>query len=435
MQNVFFYICVLINRILCCIFANVYKIYCFPLMFGGCKKIVLSFVAAMIGVVFVSCSSESGDAYALYTIERGAFDDMLQVEGFTESVGSITLTCPQDADGSIEYLIESGTMVKKGDTLCIIDDPGIEERYESWLLSLENGYADLESAKANAKMELALLEAQVRTNEAETQIAGLDSAQLQYLSPTERRIKELQMEQAVINRSRLAKQITAQKAIQQADIKKLESQISQVERRVERQRELMESLIILAPKDGLAIRARRWPWSSQTWLVGDNVWNGRAVVTMPSVDSVKVLIYAQETEYKRIEVGDSVEYTFDAMPDNRAWGRITKLSPMGLKRTEGSEVKTFEIEASVDSLLQPIDPGLSANCRIYLQHVPDTLVVPTVCVYHRDSTNVVYVRKGKKYEEREVKLSITTPRSSVIAEGLHEGEQITLIKPDDKHIL
>lgn len=404
-------------------------------MLGGRKKIVLSGVIAMIGMFFVSCSSEGRSNLTLYTVERGAFDDVLRIEGFTESVSSISLTCPQDADGSIEYLVESGTMVKKGDTLCIIDDPRIEERYESWMLSLENVYADFESAKANAKMELALLEAQVRTNEAETLIAGLDSVQLLYLSPTERRIKELQMEQAVINRSRLAKQITAQKAIQQADIKRIESQISQVERRVEKQRKLLESLVILAPKDGLAIRARRWPWSTQTWLVGDNVWDGRAVVTMPSVDSVKVLIYVQETEYKRIDVGDSIEYTFDAMPENRAWGRITKLSPMGLKRTEGSEVKTFEIEASVDSFLQPIDPGLSANCRVYLQHVPDTLVVPTVCVYHRDSTNVVYVRKGKKYEEREVKLSITTPRSSVIAEGLHEGEQITLIKPDDKHIL
>jgi multidrug efflux pump subunit AcrA (membrane-fusion protein) len=108
---------------------------------------------------------------------------------------------------------------------------------------------------------------------------------------------------------------------------------------------------------------------------------------------------------------------------------------MGLKRTDGSEVKTFEIEASVDTFLRPIDPGLSVNCRIFLQDLPDTLVVPTVCVYHRDSVNVVYVRKGKKYEEREVKLSITTPRSSVIAEGVDEGEEITMIKPDEKHII
>ncbi len=404
-------------------------------MFGGCKKIVLSCLAAMIGIVFVSCSSEQEGKHTLYTVQRGAFDDVLQVEGFTESMGSISLTCPPDVDGTIEYLIESGTMVKKGDTLCIIEDVSIEERYDDWQLSLENSYADLEATKANARMELALLEAQVKTNDAETLIAGLDSIQLLYLSPTERRIKELQMEQAAIRRARLTKQLDAQKVILQADIKKIESQISQRERRLESQRKLLESLIICAPKDGLAIRARRWSWSSETWNIGDNVWNGRAVVTMPAIDSVKVLIYAQETEYKRIEVGDSVEYTFDAMPNNRAWGRITRLSPMGLKRTEGSEVKTFEVEASVDSLLHPLDPGLSVNCRIFLQHVPDTLVIPTVCVYQRDSMNVVYVRKGKKYEEREVQLSITTPRSSVVAGGVGEGEQITLIKPDDKHIL
>ncbi len=404
-------------------------------MFGGRKKIVLSCLTAILGFAFISCSSKNGEELTCYTVERGAFVDVLRVEGFTESLGSVTLTCPPDVDGSIEYLVESGTMVKKGDTLCIIEDLSIEERYDNLLIDLENSYADLESTKANAQLELAMLEAQVRTNEAETQIAGLDSVQLLYLSPTERRIKELQMEQSAIRRERLNKQVDKQKIIQQADIKKAESKISRIERRVESQRELLQSLILLAPRDGLAIRARRNPWTAQTWLVGDNVWNGRAVVTMPTIDSMKVLIYAQETEYKRIEVGDSVEYTFDAMPDNRAWGRITKLSPMGLKRTEGSEVKTFEVEASVDSVLQPLDPGLSANCRIFLQHVPDTLVVPTVCIYKRDSVDVVYVRKGKKYEERVVRLSITTPRSSVIAEGVNEGEQITLIKPDDKHIL
>lgn len=404
-------------------------------MFGGRKKIVQSCLTAIIGFAFISCSSKNGEELTCYTVERGAFVDVLRVEGFTESQGSVTLTCPPDVDGSIEYLVESGTMVKKGDTLCIIEDLSIEERYDNLLIDLENSYADLESTKANAQLELAMLEAQVRTNEAETQIAGLDSVQLLYLSPTERRIKELQMEQSAIRRERLNKQVDKQKIIQQADIKKAESKISRIERRVESQRELLQSLILLAPRDGLAIRARRNPWTAQTWLVGDNVWNGRAVVTMPTIDSMKVLIYAQETEYKRIEVGDSVEYTFDSMPDNRAWGRITKLSPMGLKRTEGSEVKTFEVEASVDSVLHPLDPGLSANCRIFLQHVPDTLVVPTVCVYKRDSVDVVYVRKGKKYEERVVRLSITTPRSSVIAEGVNEGEQITLIKPDDKHIL
>ncbi len=407
----------------------------FPLMFGGRKKIVQSCLTAILGFAFISCSSKNGEELTCYTVERGAFVDVLRVEGFTESLGSVTLTCPPDVDGSIEYLVESGTMVKRGDTLCIIEDLSIEERYDNLLIDLENSYADLESTKANAQLELAMLEAQVRTNEAETQIAGLDSVQLLYLSPTERRIKELQMEQSAIRRERLNKQVDKQKIIQQADIKKAESKISRIERRVESQRELLQSLILLAPRDGLAIRARRNPWTAQTWLVGDNVWNGRAVVTMPTIDSMKVLIYAQETEYKRIEVGDSVEYSFDAMPYNRAWGRITKLSPMGLKRTEGSEVKTFEVEASVDSVLQPLDPGLSANCRIFLQHVPDTLVVPTVCIYKRDSVDVVYVRKGKKYEERVVRLSITTPRSSVIAEGVNEGEQITLIKPDDKHIL
>ena len=211
------------------------------------KGFVLSCLTALLGMALVACSSGTGDNLMLHTVTRGAFDDILRVEGFAESVGSQAFTCPHDADGNIKYIVENGTRVKKGDTLFVIESVGIEEQYEQWVLFLENAYADLESFKANAQLEMALLEAQVRTNEAESLIAGLDSVQLLYLSPTERRIKELQMEQAIINRSRLAKKITAQETMQQADAKKIESQIAQVKRRVEKQRELMESLVVLAP--------------------------------------------------------------------------------------------------------------------------------------------------------------------------------------------
>lgn len=122
-------------------------------------------------------------------------------------------------------------------------------------------------------------------------------------------------------------------------------------------------------------------------------------------------------------------YTFDAMPDNIGWGRITKLSPVGQTRTEGSAVKTFEIEATVDSLLSPVDPGLSVQCRVFLRYVPDTIVVPTISIFDRDSMKVVYVEHAGRYEERLVTLGEGSPRSTIISKGLKPGERIALVKP------
>lgn len=397
-------------------------------MFIG-REIVLSCIVA-IGLALASCSSDGKSALPTYVIERSAYEDVLIIDGYTEPVNSVNIHCPRHVKGTIVSIVETGTPVKKDDVVCIIEDADVANNYERWTLDLESAYAELEKLKASQRLEAALLDAQVQNNEAEAMLAGVDSIQMLYMSPAERRTKELQLERAAIERDRLLKKVDGTKAIQQIDVIRIEKRIEWIKRCLEDERKKMESLTIRAPKDGVAVRAKRWPWGSATWTIGDNVWNGRVVVTLPDFDEMKVLIYAQETEYKRLKMGDSIMYTFDAMPENRGWGRITKLAPVGKEHTEGSRVKTFEIEASIDSLLAPIEPGLSTRSHIYLKHIPDTIVVPTISIFDKDSLKVVYVRKGNRYEEREVTLGLSSPVMTIVANGLSEGEHIALIKPN-----
>jgi hypothetical protein len=293
-------------------------------------------------------------------------------------------------------------------------------------------YAELEKLKASQKLEFALLEAQLKNNEVETILAESDSLQMLYMSPKERRIKELQLQRAQIQRDQLVRKVKITKELHKADVLKIERQIAQMERRLEGERKKIESLTIKAPKEGLVMRARRHHWADSKWNIGDNVWNGRTIFMMPDMNKMKVIIHAQETEYKRMNQGDSIVYTFDAMPDNIGWGRITKLSPVGIARTEGSQVKTFEIEASVDSLKNTIDPGFSVQCKIFLCHVSDTIVVPTICVYEKDSSKVVYVQRDGRFEERMITIGESSMQNTVITTGLVPGEHVALVKPQKK---
>ena len=396
----------------------------------GSKELALSCVLAV--GLFMSCSSRGDVALPTYTVEHKAYEDILMMEGYTESVNSVNIHCPPNVDGTIVSIVENGTYVKKGDVVCVVEDMNIANSYDRLVLDLESAYADLEKLKATQRLDSALLDAQVRNNDAETMLAEFDSLQMLYMSPTERRTKELQLERASIERARLLKKVESTRVMQEIDVMRMEKHIAWVQRNLDAERKKKESLTICAPEDGLAVRARRWPWSDETWTIGDNVWNGRVVVTLPDFDEMKVLLYAQETEYKRLQMGDSVTYSFDAMPDNRGWGHITKLASVGQTRTSGSQVKTFEIEASIDSLLAPIEPGLSVQCHIYIKHIPDTIVVPTVSIFDKDSLKVVYVHNGRKFEAREVTLGIGSPKMTVVAEGLNAGERIALIKPEDK---
>ena len=394
------------------------------------KELALSCVLAV--GLFMSCSSRGDVALPTYTVEHKAYEDILMMEGYTESVNSVNIHCPPNVDGTIVSIVENGTYVKKGDVVCVVEDMNIANSYDRLVLDLESAYADLEKLKATQRLDSALLDAQVRNNDAETMLAEFDSLQMLYMSPTERRTKELQLERASIERARLLKKVESTRVMQEIDVMRMEKHIAWVQRNLDDERKKKESLTICAPEDGLAVRARRWPWSDETWTIGDNVWNGRVVVTLPDFDEMKVLLYAQETEYKRLQMGDTVTYSFDAMPDNRGWGHITKLASVGQTRTSGSQVKTFEIEASIDSLLAPIEPGLSVQCHIYIKHIPDTIVVPTVSIFDKDSLKVVYVQNGRKFEAREVTLGIGSPKMTVVAEGLNAGERIALIKPEDK---
>lgn len=396
-------------------------------MLDNIRKVLACVIS--IGLTLTACSPNGSSTSATYEIKRCDYEDILIIEGYTESVNSVNINCPPDVDGTIISIVETGTYVKQGEVVCVIEDVNIADNYERLMLDLESAYAELEKLKASQQLETALLEAQVKNNDAEALLADFDSLQMLYMSPAERRTKELQLERAAIERARLMKKVDASKVMQEIDVMRIEKNIERIKRNMDDEQKKLESLSIRAPRDGIAIRAKRWPWSSATWTIGDNVWNGRTIITLPDFDEMKVIFHAKETEYKRLQIGDSIMYTFDAMPQNRAWGHITKMASIGQTRTEGSQVKTFEIEATIDSLLSPVEPGLSARCHIYLRHIPDTIVVPTISIFDKDSLKVVYVQKGRKHEERIVTLGLSSPKTTIVSEGLKEGETISLIKP------
>lgn len=108
------------------------------------------------------------------------------------------------------------------------------------------------------------------------------------------------------------------------------------------------------------------------------------------------------------------EITFDAMPGNKAWGKITRKSPIGQPVARGSKVKTFEVEASVDSSLTIPTPGLSARCNVIVKRIKNAVVIPQLAIFDEDSSKVVYVKSKSGYEKRKVTTGASSPSRTVI---------------------
>lgn len=345
-----------------------------------------------------------------------------------EPVRFTTIVCPNNVDATVTYLIEEGTHVNEGDILCILEDNNQKTTYENLLIQLETAEAELNKVKADLQMQYALLDAQVENNHVDTEIAQLDSLQLNFATSTQKRIKELELERSIIEKTKFQKKLESLEIINQSEIRKMELNIQQLKNRISSAKTILDGLTIRSPRKGLAVVSYSWI-TGEKLKVGDNVWEEMPLITIPEVAEMKVKMMAGEVDFRQLNEHDSVSFSFDAMPGSSAYGKITKKLPVGQPYKRDSKVKFFEVEASIDSANQLPDPGVTANCKVFIQHVHDTIVVPQIAIYEEDSLKVVYVKKKNKFEVRPITTGLTSSKEVIVSNGLRPGEEIALIKP------
>ena len=384
-------------------------------------------------LLVVACSSQHQDI-STYTVTRRNFENIIVIDGYAEPMQSTSVICPRaGSGGTVAFLVEEGTWVEEGDIVCTIENQNMQTRYDQLLTELENAQANIAKTKANLELQFTMLEADAKNNEAETQIAHLDSTRLQYYSPNQRLIREKELEIVAITRRKIEAKLVSMPIIQQSEIRKIELQVLRLSNNVASVKKELDDLVLRSSKKGLAIRGIN-PMTNNKLAVGDPVWNGMPLVTIPEMNKMKMKIFASERDYRYINVGDSVNYSFDALEDNIAWGKIVNKMPVGVQVKEGSQVKHFEIDASVDSTLVMPDPGFTATCHIMLKQVKDTLTIPQIAIFDQDSMKVVYVENKKGYEMRQIQLGESSPKEAVVASGLLLNDRVALSKPKDAQV-
>lgn len=393
-----------------------------------------SCVFILILLFTVSCKKKEVPALASFRVSGSDFEDVISIDGYLEPLNSVTIACPRYVDGTILSIVEDGVFVNEGDTLCVLEDKSVLEDFQGIQTELFNAEMELEKVKADQAMKYALLEAEVKNNEAETLISNLDSAQLKFNSTNQRQIKELELKMVMIEKNKLQKRFKSLAIIQQSELRGQELQIQMLKSRLETAQKRIDDMTLRAPNAGLVIVATHFI-TQKKMTVGDPVWSNMSIMVIPANNSMKVKIDASEENFKRIAEKNKVEYTFDAMPDNKAWGNIVKKSPVGRPVKENSKVKIFEIEASVDSFKTLPEPGFTCNCKVILKRIQDTIVVPQVAIFEQDSMKVVYVIKPDGFELRQVQTGLSSPKEIIITRGLKRKELIALSKPEPEFII
>jgi hypothetical protein len=95
---------------------------------------------------------------------------------------------------------------------------------------------------------------------------------------------------------------------------------------------------------------------------------------------------------------------------------------------EANSEGRFEITIQLSTEDLRLRPGLTANIVIFGDKKRNVFYVPRQAIFLKDGKRVVYVKNGKGFEQRDIKVPYEN-ESRAVVEGLQGNTQVALLDP------
>jgi HlyD family secretion protein len=406
----------------------------------------LRFILVLLPVLLTSCSTKKNNSIITYKLSKSDYSDKIFVSGTVQAVVSYPVSPP-----AMEYeqltvlrLAADGAVVKKGDTICVLGAPELASMYKNSKTTLDSLEAALKKTVADNHLNIALLEAQLATSEAQLKISSLDSLKIQFATRMQQELLRLEMKKALIEKEKTEKKLAATKMIGATEIKQINARIIQQKATVSLLGDRFNSMTIIAQRDGIVMRTEApvfniigggkigGPIKEGSVLFLDN-----PVLQFPDLSKMQVSAEVAEAVFKKLEKGQQVRIIVDAAEKLNTTGKVNRKNLIGrnAQRYSDLKVKFYEVIIDVDSCHSRMRPGLSASCEITLTEEKDTLFVPTLAIFERDSARVVYVMKKQNFVPVRVQTGSSGNSYTIITGGLKGDEVIALSEPPLRMII
>lgn len=402
---------------------------------------VVFLISLLFTFYLLSCSGKKDNGVITYQLSKSDYIETITVPGTVQAVVNTPVMPPRIGQMTVARLAPDGTYVKKGDTICVLSAPELVSNYQVMLTSIEQLEAELKKTEADNQLNIALLEAQLLTSEAQLKISFLDSLQMKYATAVKQKLLALEMEKATIEKQKTERKLAAARKIAESDIRQKKLKIMQEKAKAQASADQINSLTLVAQRDGIVQRTEaptiRLMSSRGSGTFGGPIVEGTVlmfpspVLQFPDLSRMQISADASEAAFRKIEKGQRVIITVDASGKLETTGRINRksLASSNAQRYSGSKVRSYEVIVDLDSCHSKMKPGLSASCEIFLREEKDTLFVPSLSVFERDSVKVVYVKDRKEFIPVAVETGTSGSSFTIITNGLKGDEIIALTEP------
>ncbi|HYM13059.1 MAG TPA: efflux RND transporter periplasmic adaptor subunit [Bryobacterales bacterium] len=353
-------------------------------------------------------------------VRRGAIVQLLTTNGKVEAVSSVAVFVR--APTLVRSVsVQEGDTVRRGESLAEVDTTAARE-------ALARARAQLDAAKADQALverggtavEMADLDAAISRASLDREAAEREVAALQRL--VERRAaarSELLDQQQRLFRAQ--SQLTALERKRHAflgpeDRDRIRARIQEAEIAVTQASGALRQTELLSPEDGVVY--------SLSLKAGGFYNPGAQAAQVGKLDTVRVRVLVDEPDLGRLEIGQPVRVTWDALPSSSWQGTVERL-PSEIRMAGTRSVG--EVLCTIDNPGRRLLPNVTVNVEIRTGESPNALTIPRDAVVQEGRQSfVLLVDEKGVVARRPVRLGLHDAGRVEVLEGLADNQVVLL---------
>jgi multidrug resistance efflux pump len=398
---------------------------------GAALLIAAFLVAPMQGV-------QTGGIIPTARVVEGDVPVVVHTTGELRPVRAVGLVAPA-IGGPLQILniMGTGTPVKQGDVVVEFDMSEQEEKLAQSKSELEQAEQEITKLRADIVVQRAQERVTLLTARFDVRRAELDSQGNELVGAIEAKKNLLTLEEAKGRLAQLEGDLASRDTTDRASLAVLEEKRNKARLAMETAQRNIDQMRIRAPFDGLvAVKDNDTSGAAWTGMVvpeyraGDTVGPGRPVAEVLQESGLELI--AKVTEYDRahLKAGQKADVTIHAV-------RGTGL-PATIKNVAGASrrndfnwwdsTRMFDVSFQVTGSGATLRPGLTSQIRVTGAPIQRARYLPRQALFEQDGKPVVFVRRGRSFEPRPVRIANRTETHIVVAD-LDVGTEVALRNP------
>jgi len=359
------------------------------------------------------------------TVQRGPIRSLVSTNGKIEPIQNFEAHAPIPTTVKL-LLVKEGDHVRKGQLLLELDDADIRSQAAHAQAQIDAAQADQSDLKTGGTQEEVLtLNAQLIKTRSARDVAQRNLEALRHLqqegaaSPGEVRAAEDTLQRAQADLTLLEQK--KKDRYSPPEVAKIQAQAAEAQAAYAAAEDALGKSSVRAPFDGTVYSLPVKP--------GAFVQTGDLLLQEADLSHVLVRAFVDEPDIGRLQAGQKVEVTWDAVP-GRAWTGTVSTVPATVKLRVSRNVG--ETTCTIDNADLRLLPNINVGVTIVVAEHANVLTLQRDALHADDSKNYVYRIVDNKLRRQPVEISLQNLTRVEITAGLAERDSVALSSEDSR---